>query len=237
MDRREILKAIEAKTRECVSLAEAHYGRTFEVGPVELSTRMTTAAGKVNRCTMGTRYSLPIIQRNPLDAFLAQTVPHEVAHVVCLQVYPDARGHGREWQRIMRVVMGRPAARCHRYTSGAEHSYRCGCEGREVYLSTVRHNRVRRGTAYSCRLCGEILIPVEPRAALRADLAAVEVALAAQDRKPHGFRNPGVGEDYAALLEGAASLAQILLSRAAMVGAGQQATLGLEEPPEGALLG
>jgi len=101
------------------------------------------------------------------EAFLSQTIPHEVAH---LAVYyrlgrRPRRPHGPEWQRQMRAF-GIAPERCHRYdVTDARvrrlqtHPYRCAC--RDHQLTTIRHNRVLRGEqSYRCRTCGETLRPV-----------------------------------------------------------------------------
>src|SRR4051794_7805732 len=38
------------------------------------------------------------------DDMVAQVVPHEVAHIVCAQVYGKKVGHGFEWKHLMRQL-------------------------------------------------------------------------------------------------------------------------------------
>lgn len=110
------------------------------------------------------RYNLAMAQRQPED-FLAQTVPHEVAHVVCRALYPKARAHGPEWRGLMRFFGIERPARCHGFDTGPVFShaqrrwgYRCDC--RQHQLSTTRHYRIVRGRArYQCRHCGSELRP------------------------------------------------------------------------------
>lgn len=95
--------------------------------------------------------------------YIDQTIPHEVAHIVQYQVFPRCRGHGRAWKRIMRAF-GKEPRRCHEYDLSTvkvrrqkRHEYACAC--RVHHLTTVRHNRVRRGqTNYSCKTCGTTLV-------------------------------------------------------------------------------
>jgi len=121
-------------------------------------TKRGTAAGT---CTYNQKYNfnLQIAQNN--DGF-DQTVYHEVAHQIAVQVYGYAgKGHGRGWQTVMRTL-GRNPDRCHNYSNVVaarktkKYDYSCGC-GRELVVSSVRYNKVMRGIAsYRCR-CGRTL--------------------------------------------------------------------------------
>lgn len=107
------------------------------------------------------RYNLEIAVLQT-DDFLAQTVPHEVAHVVTWLLHGNrARPHGREWQSVMRFF-GQDIGRCHEFklpTTGQHRQrrwhYECDC--REHQLSTTRHHRAQRGHQYQCRLCNGLL--------------------------------------------------------------------------------
>lgn len=110
----------------------------------------------------------PVIRLNPVlmaenAEFVAETVPHEVAHVGVFYLLgrPARRPHGPEWRQLMGVLDAEPE-RGHRYdVSNAvtrrlkRYRYACGC--REHRLTSIRHNRIRRGAQYRCRECGEPL--------------------------------------------------------------------------------
>jgi len=106
----------------------------------------------------------PVLLRANRASFLADTVPHEVAHLAAFARYGlRIRPHGPEWQAIMRYFGVKPE-RCHRYdlsaTSGRtlrEFDYHCDC--REHRLSSIRHNRVLAGGTYVCRHCATPLRP------------------------------------------------------------------------------
>jgi SprT protein len=95
-------------------------------------------------------------------AMLAETVPHEVAHVVIHRLYGrKVKPHGAEWRALM-AAFGVPATACH--TLPAEpvrrlkrYRYRCGC-AEPAWLTSIRHRRARAGTLYYCRRCGEKLV-------------------------------------------------------------------------------
>lgn len=108
-----------------------------------------------------------VLLRENGEAFLAQTVPHEVAHVAVFYLpgrRRPARPHGAEWRRLMRHF-GVPPERTHAFDVARARTrrlrtfrYACACS--EVELTSIRHNRVRRGVRYHCRRCGGRLRPV-----------------------------------------------------------------------------
>jgi len=91
-------------------------------------------------------------------------VPHETAHFLAYRLHGRGiRPHGLEWQAIMRRL-GADPTRCHDYDIEglsarrlSYFDYHCDC--RDHRLSTIRHNKVRRGTSYLCRQCGTSLRP------------------------------------------------------------------------------
>jgi len=126
------------------------------------------AAGMVVFHRTGTliRYNHQMLDENG-EAFLAQTVPHEVAHLVARTLHGSGiRPHGPEWKLIM-AFFGAPPHRCHNFTTASAQQrhmryfqYRCACQHHR--LSAVRHNRCRSGVTYLCRLCGSPLVSATP---------------------------------------------------------------------------
>ena len=105
-----------------------------------------------------------LLGRHPAE-FIAETVPHEVAHVVAFAKHGvRIRPHGAEWQGIMRYF-GVAPTRCHGYDVSRLRTralrrflYRCNCGTHEI--SSIRHNRIRtRGVVYLCRRCRQPLQP------------------------------------------------------------------------------
>jgi SprT protein len=155
----------EARTRTGLLIAEAPrlIGRSAASPETRFDLR-GQAAGQF-RMEAGRRpvirYNIELLTRHPTD-FLAQTVPHEVAHyLVYLRFGSDARPHGVEWRGLMRAMRADPS-RCHSFdTSGLEtrrirrHPYHCDCADHE--LTSVRHNRILRGASYRCKVCGQAL--------------------------------------------------------------------------------
>jgi len=140
-------------------------GRTIPVVPVVCDLR-GKSAGQVRHqgdSSLVIRYNLGMASLQP-GAFIAQTVPHEVAHVITWLLHGSTvRPHGKEWQSVM-AFFGQDSSRCHEFAvppSGQRRQQRWDyvCDCREHQLSTTRHHRVQQGQQYQCRLCSGILRP------------------------------------------------------------------------------
>lgn len=125
-----------------------------------------TRAGSVSRA--GLIRLNPVLLRENLPAFMAQTIPHEVAHWVVFRWRPRAAPHGREWRQVM-DWLGASARRCHDFDVARaqvrtmrSHRYLCACRTHEV--SAIRHRRMQAGTIYRCRICeGELRLLADSR--------------------------------------------------------------------------
>ncbi len=111
------------------------------------------------------RYNAQLLTEND-PQFIAQTIPHEVAHLVAMTLHGRGiRPHGAEWKAVMEAFGAAPE-RCHQFDVSRpsrrrlrRFTYQCNC--REHQLSSIRHNRAQRGTRYLCRHCKTSLRPVE----------------------------------------------------------------------------
>jgi SprT protein len=173
--RQALIDAISERTRHLLDEAEPWFRRHRSARPQpELRFDLTgRSAGQV-RFAPGRspviRFNLAIAAEHP-EAFIDQTVPHEVAHLVTTTCFPGARPHGPEWRSVMGSFGWHDAPRCHSFTvpqaqvrSQRRWRYACGCRVHE--LSTTRHYRVEAGRAeYLCRHCGTPLRPLDRTAA------------------------------------------------------------------------
>src|SRR5712671_2184617 len=149
-----IVRRVEDKVIETYLLAQSLYGRVFDVPDIEWSLRGLTAGRAMFR---GNRIRLnAIFLRDNTEDFIAQTIPHEIAHLLNNALHGfRVKPHGPEWKSIMRAL-GLSPIRCHDYdvTKAAfrrqkRHIYFCDCGVRSI--SQTIHNRVCRGWAYQCR--------------------------------------------------------------------------------------
>lgn len=94
-------------------------------------------------------YNLTVFAQDP-ERFIEDTVPHEIAHTVCMAMNWD-KGHGRNWKRVC-ALLGGSSARC--YDSiGIEHKmmrkrlqyqYKATC-GTVIMVSDVMHRKIQGG--------------------------------------------------------------------------------------------
>jgi SprT protein len=97
------------------------------------------------------------------DHHLAQTVPHEVAHLAVDVMYRRrVRPHGAEWRAMMQAFGVAATVTCDRPLGDTplrrQSRYAYGCSCRRHLLSATRHNRARRGAVYYCRQCRQPLV-------------------------------------------------------------------------------
>lgn len=106
----------------------------------------------------------PILLVQNGQEFVAQVVPHELAHLVVYQQFGRVSPHGKEWKMVMEQVLGVKAETYHCFdvssVQGKTFAYRCGCQTHQ--LSARRHYAVELGQKnYLCRRCKQALIAVK----------------------------------------------------------------------------
>ncbi|MDO3376859.1 SprT family zinc-dependent metalloprotease [Geoalkalibacter halelectricus] len=124
--------------------------------------RVRRVGAKVAATDFRLRFNLEAYHLHP-EEMLTDTVPHEVAHlIVAARFGPGCRPHGPEWQAVMRDCFGLNPKRTHSLPLTAarrvERDFIYACKCREHRLTSIRHQRIRRGkTLYRCNSCGELL--------------------------------------------------------------------------------
>ena len=96
------------------------------------------------------RFNTDMMQNESWDHIINNTVPHELAHVICVWKNWD-RAHGRMWRQVCRNLGG-DAERCHsepvKYAKGKTYIYNTST-GKTVMLSEIRHKKIQqRGAIY-----------------------------------------------------------------------------------------
>lgn len=113
--------AISARTREVLAKAEALYG--VKINPsiaFNLRGRVAGWAGckfcMITRqaTQFSLRFNSELIQGKHFDDMMNNTVPHEVAHLVCYARPDLGRKHDSGWQRVC-LALGGDGRRCHDY--------------------------------------------------------------------------------------------------------------------------
>jgi len=164
-DSGDLERKAERLTGELLVSASRHFRIALPIPAIRFDLRGKTA-GQIRTTDRGyvIRYNRDLLQRHPGE-FLAQTVPHETAHLVVFSLFgPGLPPHGQAWREVMALFGARPE-RCHRFdVTGLEtrrlrrFAYRCQC--RIHRLTSIRHNRIASGQVYLCRHCGAPLRPV-----------------------------------------------------------------------------
>jgi SprT protein len=108
------------------------------------------------------RVNMTLLMENT-TAYINRTIPHEVAHHLVMQMF-DRRSapHGWEWKKVM-TDLGHDPSRCHsfdttraRTRSRVTIAYHCDCQ--TFNLTTIRHNKIKKGRTYHCRQCKTDLV-------------------------------------------------------------------------------
>ncbi|GED41996.1 SprT family zinc-dependent metalloprotease [Cobetia marina] len=153
---------LQSRVLACLARARAHYPE-MRMPAVSCRLRGRTA-GTAEPARQRLRFNWQLLCENR-HHFLSQTVPHEVAHWVVMEVVERARGqrvkpHGPEWQQVMTNLYGVAPEVTHRMdvsrASPMPWAYGCDCETPH-YLSHRRHANALRGQRYRCRQCGKAL--------------------------------------------------------------------------------
>ena len=131
--------------------------------PKNLTIRYTTkgkAAGmaSVERHTGNhvLTFSLEALQKHP-NHLLNDTVPHEIAHLVCYVNPRLGRNHNPGWKRVCRQLGGN-GERCHTLTLTPakvmrKYKYVASC-GTEVEVGAKHHKQILRGNTLTLRNTG-----------------------------------------------------------------------------------
>ena len=149
------VRAAEQRARDCyaIDLPEAQ-------SDFSLRGRCAGQAKVDHSGTTSLRSNLNLLSETLTD-FLAQTIPHEVSHLV---INWQARGkkqrprpHGLEWQLVMQNCYGLQPVRCHTYLTSPARCiprnfvYRCNC--REHRLTSIMHKKLSRRYRALCKSC------------------------------------------------------------------------------------
>ena len=97
------------------------------------------------------RFNHDMLTRDAFTHVLEDTVPHEIAHIVCFANPMLGRAHDAGWARVCRALGGN-GERCHSedvvYGKGNTYEYTTDA-GHKVRMSQKLHNNVQQGRMYS----------------------------------------------------------------------------------------
>lgn len=160
----ERIEQIKAKVAECVAAAEQRFGITMPSIAIRFDLR-GRAAGQA-----GKRYGQHYLRFNrehialggqTWDHLLNDTVPHEVAHVVCYAFPQYGRAHDSGWKRVC-LALGGNGKRCYSAEDAPEAAAAARpyiyitTLGHEVRVTKVVHSKIQRGATYTAKGKGQL---------------------------------------------------------------------------------
>lgn len=163
-----ISQMVEAKVAKAMHLLQAFLPEHSLRRPTVTYDLRGHHAGYARSSNNNIRLNLDLLlNETTRDEILNETIPHEVAHIVQRQIWPNSKSHGKEWKRLM-WYLGLEPTRCHtmqtkaarKRTPQARYAYYCSCPNRTHFISQTRHNRIQRGTqTYKCKYCRKEIYP------------------------------------------------------------------------------
>lgn len=135
-------------------------------GSINRVTKKPTAAlARMRGNTLSIVVNRLAVEQNVAD-YLQETVPHEVAHLVCFARPHLGNRHDEGWQRVCRALGGRADIK---FTTGEMYDLRQRKRIRYVYatpaigrfdVSDVQHARIQAGTTYLTK-AKEVVTPMD----------------------------------------------------------------------------
>lgn len=143
------------KVEECHNLAREKWPDSYLIRTIPIVEwyEKSATAGWALKSKIGINtYFLQTESKNMIE----DTVPHEMAHLICGWVFPQDRGHGKRWRQVAKFLGIEEVNRTHDYDVSHIHPYRYECPHPrcETFhdFSKRRHNRVvRDGQKYLCK--------------------------------------------------------------------------------------
>lgn len=159
------IEQVRKRVQEVFAVATAKYGLDLSKVTVRFDLRGRSAgmAGcKLDRYGNAKdhymRFNVDQIMHGNLENMLNDTVPHEIAHVVCYMNPMLGSNHDNGWKRVC-VALGGTGTRCHSemvaYAKGDTYQY-ITTSGAAVNVSQQRHRRIQMGVDYTFRNGGRI---------------------------------------------------------------------------------
>jgi SprT protein len=142
-----LIDQIKAKIRQCIKIVEKEYNRKFSTPVLDYSLSGSVAAQAFSHNNT-IKINPTLLIENQVD-YIAQTIPHETAHIITDLMYPRGHldktkrtkripHHGTAWKHIMELF-GVPPLVYHNY----------------AISSAVKRQPVKY--AHKCSVCGKVI--------------------------------------------------------------------------------
>jgi predicted SprT family Zn-dependent metalloprotease len=156
------MNEVRIKCQELLNKAEKIVGMPMPSVTIGFNLRGRVAGyasrrGRGIHVQYGMRFNTDMMQNQSWDHIINDTVPHEVAHIVCFVTGRD-RGHGRNWMRLCQQLGGTGATRHSEevvYAKGNTYVYTT-TTGARVNVSQTIHRKIQMGSQYIWKRGGEV---------------------------------------------------------------------------------
>lgn len=159
------IEMVRNRAQEILKLAGERYGLDMSRVAIRFDLRGRAAGMAGCRRTWGggtsdhyVRFNVDMIAGEGFDHVYKETVPHEIAHIVCYMNPSIGEDHNPGWKRAC-IALGGTGERCHSeevvYAKGNTYTY-ITTRGASVNLSQQRHRKIQQGHTYSVRGKGEL---------------------------------------------------------------------------------
>lgn len=152
----ERMEQIQNRIKQVMTAAEERYGVDFSEVQVRFDLRGRCAGIAGYQGTMFgernyfLRFNCDMIKTDAFKHLIDDTVPHEIAHIVCYMRPELGRRHDAGWKRVCRALGG-TGERCHSeqvvFANGKTFQYK-STVGRLVTVSERTHRKIQMGATY-----------------------------------------------------------------------------------------
>lgn len=157
MSTMERMQAVRAKVNELIGQANEQFG--IELPPIDvrfdLRGRAAGMAGRKGNVYF-MRFNRDMLTNSGWDHLINDTVPHELAHIVCFFKPSLGRNHDAGWKSVCRRLGG-TGERCHSeevvYAKGRTYRYKT-TQGHVISVSERIHKKIQLGHTYTVRRKG-----------------------------------------------------------------------------------
>jgi len=147
--------------KDCLLKAEKIYG--FDE-PVEVKFRncgRTAGWAQLKGGYYTLVFNTQMLSDQFIDHLIGDTVPHEIAHLVCYFNPTLGKNHDRGWQRVC-TRLGGNGQRCHAHSiKKARRSRKAiyNIDGEIHEIGGTVHKKIQQGASYSMRCSGKRILP------------------------------------------------------------------------------
>ena len=146
-------RLIQQKIAELTQKANQLYGITLPHIELQFNIKGTVAGYAQQRNGQyKMRFNQVMMLNEGWDHIITDTVPHELAHIVCFFKPSLGRNHNYGWQRVC-IALGGNGKRCHNEEVSYAHGsvYYTSTTGFVIPVSNIRHQKIQRGQYYIFR--------------------------------------------------------------------------------------